>query len=37
MGGPYGQDEAFAATILLIGLVVLTVCWISEYFSEKDK
>ena len=37
MSGPYGQDEAFVAVVLVVGFTILLVCWIAEYFCGGDK
>lgn len=33
----YGQDEAFTVFVVAIGMVILMVCWIAEYFNREDK
>tara|TARA_R110000751_G_scaffold169723_1_gene276362 strand:- start:231 stop:335 length:105 start_codon:yes stop_codon:yes gene_type:complete len=33
----YGQDEAFTVFVIAIGIVILLVCWIAEYFHGGDR
>jgi hypothetical protein len=37
MSGPYGQDEAFVAVLVVGFTILLLVCWIAEYFCGGDK